>query len=231
VTLLTRVLVDYLILSHEQPLIFDTDSIEHRLSLYFPHLVTAIDLERIQGQMALFDTLVSALPEKRLVDVSHRGFRKFFDLLDQIEFLAEARQRAIEPIIFYIVGRDFESYEQGAMLRDRFDCPFVVVENSFVGDSRYEARLSGGYAALSQHPLRMHMAGLDPLLSDMIADPRLSLSAFMRQDVTTLPLAFLSREGRSAIRTWIMKLFKEIHRVTTALEVPAPVPADEASNT
>ena len=225
-TLLTRVLADYFILSHEEPLIFDTDSVDRRLSAYFPHLVTPVDLERVQGQMVLFDTMASALPEKRLVDVTHRGFRKFFDLMQQIDYLEEARLNHVESVIFYIVGRDSESHDQGAILRQRFDCPFVVVENPFVGEPRRDARFSSGYAMLNTHPLRMRMADLDPLLVDIVADPRLSITGFMRQDTETLPLAFLSRECRSAVRAWVMKMFREIHSITHALAALAREPAD-----
>ena len=211
-TLLARLFADYAILSREHPLIFDTDSLDCDLSRYFPHSARLVDLDRVQGQMSLFDTLASAAPGTRVVDVTYRRFKKFFDLMHDIDYLPEARLRQVEPIILYIVTRDFESYEQGRNLRDRFDCPFVVVENDF--------------AALSRHPLRMQLASLDPPLADVIADPRVSLSEFMRQDPDTPVLAHLTREHRSAIRAWIIKTFKEIHRITREVDAPARVPAD-----
>jgi hypothetical protein len=226
VSLLTRVLADYVILSHERPVIFDTDHEERRLASYFPHLTTVVDLNRVQGQMTLFDTLASAVPEKRLVDVAHRAFQKFFDLMHDIDYVAEARPRHIEPIIFYIVGRDFECYEHGRLLCERFDCPVVMVENAVLGEPRPDALRSRLHAALARYPWRMHMAPLDPLAADMIADPRLSLAAFMRQDVAGL--AYLSRDCRSSLRAWIMKMFKEIHRVTNAIAAVTHAPLDGA---
>jgi hypothetical protein len=217
-TLLARVFADYFILSRENPLIFDTDRLDRTLSRYFPHITTVIDLDRIQGQMTLFDTLATPLPEKRVVDVTRRSFRKFFNLMHDIDYLGEARLREVEPVIFYIVARDRESYDHGRALRDRFDCPFVVVDNAFLGDPHDEARRSGAYAALASHPLHMRMPPLDPLMADMIADECLSLSAFMRQEPHNLSLAYLSLETRSSIRAWIMKMFKEIHRITQALD-------------
>ena len=221
-TLLARVFADYFILSRENPLIFDTDRLDRTLSRYFPHIATVIDLDRIQGQMTLFDTLASPLPEKRVVDVTRRSFRKFFNLMHDIDYLAEARLREIEPVIFYIVARDRESYEHGQALRDRFDCPFVVVDNAFLGEPSEEARRSSAYAALASHPLHMRMPPLDPLMADMITDEALSLSAFMRQEQHNLSLAYLSLETRSSIRAWIMKVFKEIHRTTQALDGRPP---------
>jgi hypothetical protein len=225
-TLLARLFADYAILSREHPLIFDTDSLDGDLRRYFPHSARLVDLDRVQGQMSLFDTLASAAPGTRVVDVTYRRLKKFFDLMHDIDYLPEARLRQVEPIIFYIVTRDFESYEQGRNLRDRFDCPFVVVENAFIGRPMQRLHHSGGFAALSQHPLRLHMARLDPPLADVIADPCVSLSEFMRQDPDTPVLAHLTREHRSAIRAWIIRMFKEIHRVTHELQMPARVPAD-----
>jgi hypothetical protein len=230
-TLLARLFADYAILSRAHPLIFDTDSLDRDLSRYFPHSARLVDLDRVQGQMSLFDTLASTARGTRVVDVTYRRLNKFFDLMHDIDYLPEARLRQVEPVIFYLITRDFESYEQGRNLRDRFDCPFVVVENAFLGKPMHSLHHSGGFAALSQHPLRLHMAGLDPPLADVIADPRVSLSEFMRQDPDTPVLAHLTRERRSAIRAWIIKMFKEIHRITRELDVPAPVAADGEPDT
>src|SRR5262249_5209372 len=73
VTLLARAFADYFILSHENPLIFDTDDVERRLSRHFPQRANVVDLDRIRGQMTLFDTLAAPVAEKRVVDVTHRA--------------------------------------------------------------------------------------------------------------------------------------------------------------
>jgi len=217
-TLLARAFADYFRLSHEHPLIFDTGRGERRLSLYFPRLATAVDLNNIRGQMTLFDTLASPVDEKRVVDVSHESFVHFFDVMEKVDYLAEAHAQRVEPVIFYIVGRTIDSYEQARLLRDRFACPFVVVDNAFLGGPNETTRHSQPYAALQLHPWRMQMPPLDPLMADVIADTGLSLAAFIREDVHTSSLAFLSREARPAIRAWIMAMFKEIHRILRSLE-------------
>jgi len=217
-TLLARAFADYFRLSREHPLIFDTGHDERRLSLYFPGMATAVDLNNIRGQMTLFDTLASPVDEKRVVDVSHESFAHFFDVMEKIDYLGEAHAQRVEPVIFYILGRGVDSYEQARVLRDRFACPFVVVDNPFVGGPNEKARHSQGHAALQLHSWRMRMPPLDPLMADVIADTGLSLGAFMREDVHSSSLAFLSREARPAIRAWIMAMFREIHRILRALE-------------
>jgi len=217
-TLLARAFADYFRLSHEHPLIFDTGRGERRLSLYFPRIATAVDLTNIRGQMTLFDTLASPIEEKRVVDVSHEFFAQYFDLMEKVDFFREALAQRVEPVIFYIVGRTVDTYEQARIVRDRIACPLVVVDNAFLGGPNEETRRSHGYAALQLHPWRMRMPPLDPLMADVIADTELSLAAFMREDLQTSSLAFLSREARPAIRAWIMAMFKEIHHVLRALE-------------
>src|SRR5262245_9936295 len=65
---LAHVLVEYFILSHATAADLRNRQLDRRLSLCIPDLATVIDLDRIQVQMAVFDTLASAASEKRMVD-------------------------------------------------------------------------------------------------------------------------------------------------------------------
>jgi len=67
-SLLVHVLVEYFILSHATAADLRNRQLDRRLSLYIPDLATVIDLDRIQVQMTVFDTLASAASEKRMVD-------------------------------------------------------------------------------------------------------------------------------------------------------------------
>src|SRR5215204_435769 len=100
-TLLARLFTDYAILSREHPLIFDTDSLDCDLSRYFPHSARLVDLDRVQGQMSLFDTLASAAPGTPVVDVTYRRLKKFFDLMHDIDYLPEARLRHVADYPLY----------------------------------------------------------------------------------------------------------------------------------
>ena len=68
----------------------------------------------VRDQMTLFDTLAARSPEARVVDVSHHVFRKFFKVMQESQFVAEARARQVEPVIFYIADRNPDAYEEGA---------------------------------------------------------------------------------------------------------------------
>lgn len=235
-TLLARVLTEYFILSGRRPLVFDTDAAEQTLHASFPYDTVVVEVNEVRDQMALFDTLAVRSGEARVVDVSHHVFRKFFKVMQESHLVAEARARGVEPIIFYIADRNPDGYEEAWHLRERFeDCAFVLVENAFVGRVKDLTRRSAGYRALETHDLRMILPRLDVELADLLEDRQLSLSDLMtrplsRGDIAPLAPDALSFEQRVALRAWLVRTFQDIHRVTRAVALRAPLrPADPVS--
>jgi hypothetical protein len=218
-TLLARVLAEYFILSGRRPMLFDTDTTEYRLSASFPNETLAVDPSHVPDQMTLFDTLALTTPEARVVDVTHQSFRKFFKVMQDIDFIAEARARAVEPAIFYIADHNPDSYAEALHLRRRFaGCPFVAVDNPFLGVPADHIRNSTPYRDFLAHDLRLTIPMLEPASALALADPQFSLSDFMRQRVAlgeaTLAPEANTSEARAALRAWLMKLFRDIHRIS-----------------
>ena len=225
-TLFARVLADYFLLSGNRPLVFDTDFTEQTLRASFPFDTVVLDLSETRDQMRLFDTVAARSPEARVVDVSHYVFRKFFKVMQEIDFVREARARAVEPVIFYIADRNPDAYEEGRLLRERFaDCALVLVENVFLGSIKERTLRSAGYRAFESHDLCMMLPLLDPLLADAIQDGNVSLSGIIRAPLSrsdTAAAGGLSFEQRAEMRSWLMRVFREVHRVTRAAESRAP---------
>lgn len=208
-TLLARLLAENFILSGQRPAIYDTDSHEPKLSSYFPDDAVARDLDRVPDQMALFDTLVAESSRPQVVDVTHRSFRKFFDLMRDSSFVMEARTHRIEPVVFYIPATDPDSFESGRQVRDELgDCPFVVVENTYLGDVRSFARFGAGYHAMMSHRPRVVIPALEESLVKTIDDPMLSISNFIRQPHPELSFAVHDRLG-----IWLLQTFRQIYGV------------------
>jgi hypothetical protein len=228
-TLLARVLADYFVLAGSRPLVFDTDATEHALHGWFPYDTVVTDLGEVRDQMTLFDTLAAHAPEARVVDVSHHVFRKFFRLIADCHFIAEARTRQVEPVIFYIADRNPDAYEEGRILRERFEeCALVLVENEFIGPVKDITRRSAGYRAFETHDLCMTLPILDRAVMDLIEEADVSLSDVMSKplsrgdDARSTGLTF---EQRAEIRGWLVQVFREIHRVIRAVEQRAPAPS------
>ena len=232
-TLLARVLADYFLLSGNRPLVFDTDFTEQTLRAAFPFDSVVVDLTETRDQMTLFDNLATRAPEARVVDVSHYVFRKFFKLMDESDFVSEARARQIEPVIFYIADRNPDAYEEGRLLRDRFaGCALVLVENVFLGPIKERTLRSAGYRAFESHDLCMTLPLLDPQIADAIHDAEMSLSDVIRQPLSRsdeVAAGGLTFEHRAELRSWLMKTFRDIHRVTRAAEARAAQDAPATS--
>jgi hypothetical protein len=230
-TLLARVLADYFVLTGNGLLLFDTNTTEQTLRGWFPCDTVVADLTETRDQMILFDTLATHSPASRVVDVSHYAYRRFFKVMEDCRFAAEARMCNIEPVIFYIADRNPDAYEEGLGLRDRFaDCAFVLVENAFVGRAKEVTRRSAGYLAFEAHDLYMTVPALDQTIAEQIDDPQVSLS-----DIISRPLsraadehpADLTYEQQSEIRRWLLRLFRDIHRIAHAAEDRAAVLSPE----
>ena len=213
-TLLARLLAENFILGGQQPAIFDTDAAAAPLVARFPNDAIALDIERVTDQMALFDGLAASAANSRIVDVTHGSFKKFFDLMLESDYLREARANGIEPVIFYIAGTDQEAFEQANDLRTRIgDCTFVFVENAFLGEIKQSTRGSSEYRALASLPAHMLVPALDPFFMELIEEPDVSLSEFIRE-----PTMKMAPETRAAIRSWLVKPLGEIYRVLGTIE-------------
>jgi hypothetical protein len=225
-TLFARVLADYFLLSGNRPLVFDTDFTEQTLRASFPFDTKVLDLSETRDQMLLFDTVAARAPEARVVDVSHYVFRKFFKVMEDCDFVSEARTRQVEPVIFYIADRNADAYEEGRQLRERFaDCALVLVENVFLGPIKEKTLRSAGYRAFDSHDLCMTLPLLDPAVAAAIHEAEVSLSDVISRPLSRSddnPFAGLTFDQRAEMRGWLMKVFRDVHRVTRAAEQRAP---------
>jgi len=55
-----------------------------------------LDIDRVRDQVSLFDRLAAPAAEVQIVDVATQAFRKFFDLMRESDYVAEARARNVE---------------------------------------------------------------------------------------------------------------------------------------
>ena len=71
----------------------------------------------VPDQMTLFDTLARRSPEARVVDVSHQSYRKFFRVMQDIDFVAEARAPRSSRSSSTSRDRNADSYDEALHLR------------------------------------------------------------------------------------------------------------------
>lgn len=209
-------LADFFLQSRDSVEIFDTDAANPKLSEHFLGCSTVLDLERVRDQVSLFDRLAAPSAQVQIVDVATHAFKKFFDLMRESDYVAEARARNVETVIFYIPGRDAESYEVGARLLARFpDCAFVTAENENLGEIDKNARGGEGYFTLRQHERRMLMPRLDSLFALALAESELSLSDFLsdppaERTPAHKSLAYRSPQMRAGIGRFAKAMFEQV---------------------
>jgi hypothetical protein len=176
-TLVARLLVDYFLLDGRAVVAFDANPNDPVLSEYLPgHAIPATIADTL-GQMALFDRLIVNIGVPKVIDLAAEQFAQFFNIMEEIDFVAEARCRAIDTIILYVAEDHPKSIEAYHRILARFPKATVVPVHNEIFES------SG--ATTQSHPARnvmpVHIAPLPTLLYGVIQRPDFSISDFLRR--------------------------------------------------
>ena len=132
-TLIARALAEYFCAQSRPVAAFDVNPDEFKLIDHLPAYTAAASLNDTRGEMALFDQLVLDDHVPKVVDLGHQPFDRFFAVMQQIDFAAEARRRAIAPMVLFVADPDKRARQGYTMLKDRFpELPLVPVLNEFV---------------------------------------------------------------------------------------------------
>ena len=115
--LVARLLAEFYVVNDRPVAAFDLADEGPQLADYLPDITTVADIGDTRGQMAFFDRLIADDVGARIIDLSHRVFKNFFTVVQEIQFFEEARRRSIEPLILFIIDPDPKSAKTYAMLR------------------------------------------------------------------------------------------------------------------
>jgi hypothetical protein len=132
-TLIARLLMEYLVSDGRRVLGFDVNPDDRALARHLPLHALPASIGDTRGQVALFDRLIINDGAVKVVDVAADQFQPFFDIMYQVGFTAEARVRAIDAILLFIVADDPRSdaaYRRLLLRREQFT--IVPVENAAI---------------------------------------------------------------------------------------------------
>jgi len=154
-TLVSRLLTEFYVVDDRPVAAFDLADEGPQLADYLPDVTTISDIDDTRGQMAFFDRLLADNHGANVIDVSHRMFKNFFSVVQEIGFFQEARHRFIEPLILFITDPDAKSVKGYATLRDSFkDASLLPVRNRIEASTiRYDDTLSNAFPASLDIPL------------------------------------------------------------------------------
>ena len=102
-TLLVRLYADFLMAVDRDPLIIDADSPDGKAAGYFPDRSIIVDLDRVKGQMTALDTILMMPERDYIIDLPARQFSRFFNVLEELNFIEESRNAGMELIVLFIV--------------------------------------------------------------------------------------------------------------------------------
>ncbi|HET8974410.1 MAG TPA: hypothetical protein VFN63_14100 [Pseudolabrys sp.] len=137
-TLVARLLTGFHLGENRKVVAFDLNSGERTLTQFMPEQTVAASVGDVNGQMALFDRLVTGDDTTKIIDLGHESFESFFTLAQQIDFIEEARQRSIAIAILFMVTPDQTSVTAYRSLRDRFARAMLVpLHNEMLGSAQH----------------------------------------------------------------------------------------------
>jgi len=199
-TLVSRLLTEFYVANDRSVAAFDLADEGPQLADYLPEYATIADIGDIRGQMALFDRLIAEKDTPRVVDVSHRAFKNFFTVVQEISFFEEARRRSIEPLILFIIDPKPESAESYAILRRWFtDTSLLPVRNRIEASALAYCDASPNASML---PASLDIPHLGFSLRALIDRQSFSFSQFWRATPAGLPDALDEKLGE-----WVEHIF------------------------
>jgi len=134
-TLVSRLLAEFYVVNDRPVAAFDLADEGPQLTDYLPGITTVADIADTRGQMTFFDRLIANDVGARIIDLSHRVFKNFFTVVQEIRFFEEARRRSIEPLILFIIDPDPKSAKAYCVLRQFSQASLLPVRNQIKTDA------------------------------------------------------------------------------------------------
>lgn len=204
-TLLARLLVDYHLHEGRPVKAFDLNAGEGSLAQFLPEHVTQSAIADVQGQMALFDSLIADDGGFKIVDIGHESFRSFFALANQIGLAEEACRRGLTPVILFMVSPDRMSVDAYRNLRNWFPrATLSPVHNEMLGAAQHRDK----FPVLGSGAAQLRFPVLAPGLRKYIEKPPFSFSEARLANAKDIQL-----DVHIELQRWLRKIYLEFREL------------------
>jgi len=174
-----------------------------------PEQTVAASVRDVNGQMALFDRLVTGDDTTKVIDLGHESYDSFFTLAHQIDFIEEARQRSIAIAILFMVTPDQTSVTAYRSLRERFARAMLVpLHNEMLGSAQHRDK----YPTSGSGALTIKLPALAPGLRKSIDGPPFSFSDSNMGNATDIPL-----NTHIELQRWLRRIYLEFRELDLRL--------------
>jgi hypothetical protein len=192
-TLIARLLAEFFVTDGRRPLAFDANPDDPVLSACLPAITTRAAIGETMNQMALFDRLIVSDGRPKVVDLAPELFQSFFDLMEEIDFVAEARGRGIDTLIFFLCENHTRSADAYERLFARFPkATLIQVHNEGLGSHGFD-----DFPILEVAATPLRIAALSPMLAGVIDRPNFSFAEYVEKHA----------EFPTGLHAWISRAF------------------------
>lgn len=209
-TLLARVLVEFFHADGRPVGAFDLDAFDGTLAGFLPELTVRADINDTRGQITLFDQLIVGDDRPKVVDVGAHAFEPFFNLMELIEFAAEAPLHAVEPVILYAASTDPQSAKGYAQLRERF--PGVLLAPIYNDGIVRGHNLRPDFPGLSVITLPLRIPMMSPALRNFVETPGFSFAEFRCRAPTDIQPAL-----ETELNSWLKRVHLQFREMELRL--------------
>jgi hypothetical protein len=208
-TLLARMLTEFYAIDGRAVECFDLADEEPQLNDYLPACTTVADIGNTSGQMALFDRLLDGGGTK-VVDLSHRTFKDFFIIAQQIALFEEARSHGIEPVIMFLIDPDPKTAKAYAIVNRWFaDASLLPIRNQAVAR---RIPYCEDFPNQSAIPVSVEIPVLGASLKAVVDERSFSFAQFWRATPVRLP-----ERLDDELRAWMKKVFLQFREIELCL--------------
>jgi hypothetical protein len=213
-TLLARIIADDLTLIGREPMVFDAEFPSGGIRSYLPERTRLVDLGKINGRMAMIDTILGTPPRDYVVDLPCRLLNETFELFDQIDFVGESRGAGFSLIVLFIIDRPFASlrmarriYNSGQLDR------YVPVRNLAVGHVSDFSQVTHLYGEIAEDG-EVVLPVLERDIVELLEQRGFSFSAFLMNRYSEMPA-----DMRLPLRAFLNEVFAQIREIHGRIEV------------
>lgn len=208
-TFVSRLLMEFLKADDHDAEAFDLNSDTPALVDFLPDCTVPAGLGDTPAQMALFDRLIAADGVAKVVDLGQEAFARFFDLVAQVGFVAEARRSNVQLVTLFLASPGPTSVRAYVMLQQRF--PGMVLapvhNEGLVRAPNRDLFPRAGGASL---PLRV--PPLAPGVLRLVNRPGFSFGAFRRGETDEWADSY-----RHELESWMKRVFIEFRELELRL--------------
>jgi hypothetical protein len=205
-TLLARLLAEFYLIDGRPVAAIDLADEGPQLVDYLPDVTTLADIGDAPGQMALFDSIIADRRAIKIIDLSHRTFRDFFTIADQISFFEEARRQAIEPLVLFMIDPDPKTAKAYTILRRWCAAASLLpVRNQLVAKGIPYCATFPNESAVS---VSLEIPLLGAALKPLVEQQSFSFARFWRTTPVSLPVKL-----DDELRAWIKRNFLQFREI------------------